>query len=162
MVEFFSKSSEPNRDDARMRNILRENRSTIVRLADQFSQGAYSASRAPREAPKAEGLIIHTGTRTPVADIPEPYAKVSLNGRVLVVDGASGRQLDHLGNVLRVVGESHFRLATSANGFFDPIDDDKAEALASLDGCRIDADFPESAFLAEIETRLGIKPTTND
>ncbi len=162
MVEFFSKSSEPNRDDARMRQILRDNRSTIVRLADQFSQGAYSASRAPREAPKAEGLIIHTGTRTPVADVPEPYAKVSLNGRVLVVDGASGRQLDHLGNVIRIAGENRFRLATRANGFFDPLADDKAEALADLDGCRIDAGFQEAAFLAEIEKRLGIKPTTDD
>ncbi len=158
MVEFFSKSSEPNRDDARMRQVLRENRSTIVRLADQFSHGAYSASLKPREAPKAEGLIIHTGVSTATVDVPEPYAKVSLNGRVLVVDRASARQLAHLGDVRRSGGESRFRLATRANGFFSPVAEETAAALADLDGCRIDAACPEAAFLAEVEKRLGIRP----
>lgn len=156
MTEFFSKSSEPSRHDARIREVLQRNRSTIVRLADQFSQGAYSASRKPREEPKPEGLIIHTGAGSRRTEVPEPYVKLAINGRVLVVDGASARQMLHLGDVRRAGGESRFRLATRDNGFFSPVDADVSDALADLDGRVIGGAFPEPMFLAEIARRLGL------
>ncbi|SON57425.1 hypothetical protein HDIA_3884 [Hartmannibacter diazotrophicus] len=155
MVEFFSKSSEPRREDAHMRRVLEQNRSTITRLADQFSNGAYSASKQPREEPKAEGLIIHALSGPVRSDVAEPHVRVSVNGRVIVMDLSSGRQLHHLGEIRRIDGERRFRLATRENGFFSPVDGDISGALADLDDCRITPDFPEPRFVEEIGQRLG-------
>ncbi|TIX76165.1 MAG: hypothetical protein E5V21_21115, partial [Mesorhizobium sp.] len=57
----ISKRDGPRREDVQVKRLIEQNRSTIVRLADQISGGGYSASRKPRQQPKAEGLIIHVG-----------------------------------------------------------------------------------------------------
>ncbi|WAP67551.1 hypothetical protein [Jiella pelagia] len=160
MVEIFSKSQEPRREDARIRNVLQQNRATIVRLADQFSQGRYSASKKPREEPKPQGLIIHVGSGSPTPDVVQPHVRVSVNGRVIVMDMSSGRQLHHLGDVRRVGGIERFRLATRENGYFSPVDTEIAACLADLDGRALDAGFAEAALSSEISARLESPPAS--
>ena len=154
MVEIFSKSQEPRREDARLRQVLQQNRQTIVGLADQFSQGRYSASQKPRKEPELQGLVIHVGSGTAKPDVVQPHVRVSVNGRVIVMDTGSGRQLHHLGDVRRVGDGDRFRLATRENGYFSPVDTEIAAVLADLDGRALDAGFPEAALAAEIGTRL--------
>lgn len=154
MVEIFSKRDEPGREEAHFRKVLQRNRSTIVRLADQLSQGAYSASKKPKTAPDPEGLIIHVGSGSPKPDVARPYIRVSHNGRVIVMDLNSGRQLEHLGELRRFAGDLCFVLATRENGFFSPLQDDVVDRLADLDGIRIDANFTEEQLCGTLGERL--------
>ncbi|MEW5421115.1 hypothetical protein [Amorphus sp. 3PC139-8] len=154
MVEIFSKRNEPGRDEARFRKVVQENRSTIVRLADQLSQGAYSASKRPKPAPQPEGLIIHVGAGPAKPDIVDPHVRVSHNSRVILMDLTSGRQLEHLGELRRFGDALCFVLATRENGFFSPLDDDIVGRLADLDGIYIDTDFPEERLCATLVDRL--------
>jgi len=154
MVEIFSKRDGPGREEAHFRKVLQENRSTIVRLADQLSQGGYSASKKPKAMPEAEGLIIHVGSGTPKPEVPKPYVRVSHNGRVIVMDLNSGRQLEFLGELRRYAGGISFILATYENGFFSPLADNVADVLFDLDGMRIDADFTETQLCEALAERL--------
>ncbi|TIT31105.1 MAG: hypothetical protein E5W78_13350, partial [Mesorhizobium sp.] len=96
MVEIISKRDGPRREDLQVKRLIEQNRSTIVRLADQISGGGYSASRKPRQQPKTKGLIIHVGGSTaPVAEA-RPSIQVTMNGRVISKDQNTGRQLHHI------------------------------------------------------------------
>lgn len=160
MVEIFSKRNEPGRDEARFRKVVQENRSTIVRLADQLSQGAYSASKKPKPTPQPEGLIIHVGSAPAKPDVVEPHVRVSHNSRVILMDLASGRQLEHLGELRRFGDALCFVLATRENGFFSPLDDEIVERIGDLDGIYIDADFPEEKLCTALVDRLLANPET--
>jgi hypothetical protein len=155
MVEIISKRGGALPADERLRALLNQNRSTIVRLADQLSQGRYSDSKLPKAAPSPQGLIIHVGNRTAAAAEPRPRVRASLNGRVIVVDDNSGRQLHHLGEIRRRGGEITFLLATKQNGFIAPAPDDLVAALDDLDRARLAPDGGEEALIEEIATRLG-------
>lgn len=156
MVEIISKRDGPRREDAQLKRLIEQNRATITRLADQFSSGAYSASKAPREAPKAKGLIFHHFTGRTSTSEPDPRVRISLNGRVIVVDQSSGKQLHHIGEIRRQAGIEVFVLATSANGFFSPVNSAIAEALGKLDGTEIGAACSEEQLAATIGERLGL------
>ena len=117
MVEIISKRDGPRREDMQVKRLIEQNRSTIVRLADQISGGGYSASRKPRQQPKAEGLIIHVGGSAASAEA-SPSIRVTMNGRVISKDQNTGRQLHHIGDVRDRNGEQIFVLATKQNGFF--------------------------------------------
>ena len=155
MVEIISKRDGPRREDVQVKRLVEQNRATITRLADQISSGGYSASKAPREAPKAQGLIFHHVTAGSPAAEADPHVRVSLNGRVIVVDKTSGRQLHHIGEMRSRNGADVFVLATRANGFFSPLDDVIAEALSELDGMAIAGDGGEEQLAATIGARLG-------
>ncbi|MER8753177.1 hypothetical protein NKH57_28775 [Mesorhizobium sp. M1050] len=156
MVEIFSKRDGPRREDVQVKKLIEQNRSTIVRLADQISGGGYSASRKPRQQPKAEGLIIHVGGSTaPVAEA-KPSIQVTMNGRVISKDQNSGRQLHHIGDVRNRGGDQIFVLATKQNGFFSPVDESIAAALAELDGAHLAATYTEEQLAADIVAKLGI------
>jgi hypothetical protein len=157
MVSIISKREGPRREDVQLKRLIEQNRSTIVRLADQISGGGYSASRAPRQAPEAEGLIVHVGGGSPTATEPTPSIRVSLNGRVIAVDQNSGRQLHHIGDIRDRGGAQVFVLATKANGFFAPVDNTVAEALLELDGVRLGSTFSEEQLAADIGGKLGIE-----
>ncbi|TVQ53455.1 MAG: hypothetical protein EA355_13350 [Rhodobacteraceae bacterium] len=158
MVEILSRRDGPRREDAAARHAIKSNWGTIEKLADQISQGGYSASkRAARsaDAPRAEGKVIcDMGAPRPAAE-PAPYVRVSPNRRVVVVDYETGRQMHHLGEIRRRDGEWRFTLATRANGFFAPVDTDVAGKLAALDGAALGADRDEAALAAEIASLLG-------
>lgn len=158
MVEIISKNNEPRAEDVRARNLIRQNSETITKLADQLSGGVYSANRRPKEEPRPDGLIIHVGSGTPVADEVRPHVRVSINGRVIAVDLNSGRQLHHIGQVFHRNGRDVFVVATKANGFFDPVETTIAKAVEDLDGKEIDpANFSEEHLAIEIASRLGVR-----
>ena len=156
MVEIISKRDGPRREDVQVKRLIEQNRSTIVRLADQISGGGYSASRQPRQQPKAEGLIIHVGGSAATAAEASPSIRVAMNGRVISKDQNTGRQLHHIGDVRTRNGEQIFVLATKQNGFFSPVDETIAEALANLDGSRLTATYTEEQLAADIGAKLGI------
>ena len=156
MVEIISKRDGLRREDVQLKRLIEQNRSTIVRLADQISGGGYTASKTPRQAPKAEGLMIHVGGSSSTAEEPNPQIRVTLNGRVIAVDQNTGRQLHHIGAIRYRGGEQVFVLATKENGFFSPVDDAVAEALVELDGTRLDTAHTEEQLAADIGVRLGI------
>lgn len=156
MVEIISKRDGPRREDVQVKRLIEQNRSTIVRLADQISGGGYSASRQPRQQPKAEGLMIHVGgSATPVAEA-KPSIQVTMNGRVISKDQNTGRQLHHVGDVRSRNGDQIFVLATKQNGFFSPVDETIAKALAGLDGSRLTSTYTEEQLSADIGAKLGI------
>jgi hypothetical protein len=165
MVEFFSKSNEPRREDAHLRKVLQDNRATIVGLADQFSRGAYSASRRARaegaqpQTSPAAGPSVHALSPPAAEAVPRPHVRISANGRVVVMDLGSGRQLHHLGDLRRSGGEERFRLATRENGFFSPLDADVAAGLADLDGRLVGGRQAEADLKTAIAERLAIEPT---
>lgn len=162
MVEIISKREGPRREDARVRRIIDANRTTITRLADQLTQGGYSArKKATREAavaPQPEGKIIrHFGAYgvEKSGEDADLRVKVSVNGRVIVYDGDTGRQERLLGEIRRLDGLRYFALATKANDFVSALPPDLVEPLEELDGQIIDAACPEELLSAEIAKRLG-------
>lgn len=156
MVDIISKRDGSRREDVPIKQFISQNSALITRLADQFSGGTYSASKKPKAAPQAEGLIIHVGSSPKTADDVRPTVRVSRNGRVIVVDSNSSRQLHHIGDLRRRDGVDVFVLATRENGFIAPVDPDIAEALSEIDGTRLDATLNEDLLAADIGTRLGI------
>ncbi|TIU95256.1 MAG: hypothetical protein E5W09_21285 [Mesorhizobium sp.] len=156
MVEIISKRDGPRREDVQVKRLIEQNRSTIIRLADQISGGGYSASRKPRQQPKAEGLIIHVGGSAAHVAEAKPSIHVTMNGRVISKDQNTGRQLHHIGDIRNRGGDQTFVLATKQNGFFSPVDEIIAEALADLDGSRLASTYTEEQLAADIGAKLGI------
>jgi len=156
MVEIISKRDGSRREDAAIKRLIEQNRATITRLADHISGGGYSAGKAAKPKPEAKGLIIHAGGSTrPAADV-NLRVRISLNGRVIAVDENSGRQLHHIGDIRRRDGNDVFVLATKANQYFSPVDEDIAAALADLDGRRLAPGHGEEQLAADIGNRLGM------
>ncbi|MDU9004463.1 hypothetical protein [Sedimentitalea todarodis] len=160
MVDIFSKKDGPRREDVAAKRLISENRTTIHRLADQFSGGEFSRSRTAmakaKEEPKADGLSIHImgGPSSPTP--PEPAVRVSLNGRVIVVDANAGKQMQFLGQMRVKNGQKFFALATKENGFVSPVDDDVEHLLADLNGIVIESDDIENKFVGVIKDRLNL------
>lgn len=155
MVNLFSRRDGPRPEDARIKNILRENSATITRLADHLSLGAYSQSKKPRPKPRAKGLIFHYGLAQGASE-PLPRVRTSLNGRLLVVDDNSGRQMHHLGDLRRRGDKTIVVLATAANGYGAPVEERLAAALADFDGRALGVDYGEDRLTADVAEALGI------
>jgi hypothetical protein len=79
-----------------------------------------------------------------------------MNGRVISKDQNTGRQLHHIGDIRYRGGDEVFVLATKQNGFFAPVDETVAEALADLDGSRLAANYTEEQLAFDIGAKLGI------
>lgn len=161
MVEIISKRDGPRREDERARHLINQNRTTITRLADQLTQGGYSAGKAARAAgpvaPEPEGKIIrHFGAYgSGKPEDGDVRVKVSVNNRVIVYDGDTGRQLRLLGEI-RWQGETrYFALATKDNGFLSGLPPNVLDPIEELDGQIIDKACPEDLLAAEIARRLG-------
>lgn len=146
--------SASRRDDVEAQQLIERNRATIDRLADHLSMGAFSASRRARQEPQAEGLIIHALGGPPAADQPLPYVRISPNDRVVLVDEATGRQLEFLGQVRRQDGARRFVLATKANGFFAELSAESAARLAALDGKVFQIGYGDEELVADIREML--------
>ncbi len=156
MVEIISRASGPGQQDVRLRKLLNENRGTITKIADHLTQGAYSAGRQSKQEPKPEGLSIHVvgGAARPREAVPR--VRISLNGRVVVYDADSGRQMHHLGDLRRRDGRDIFVLATAANGYFAPLEPEVAEALTALDGTPLADEDGEDRLAADVSRALGL------
>jgi hypothetical protein len=85
-----------------------------------------------------------------------------MNGRVIVVDFNSGRQLHHIGEIRGQGPTRRFILATRANRFFAPLEDDLADVLQDLDGAPTSDDAAEEELVQRIDARLGFSnPDSN-
>jgi len=160
MVDIISKRDGPRREDIAARRHLGNNWGTIEKLADQISGGAYSASRKPQaaqQAPAAATRTVHAVSSARVSAEPRPYIRISANDRVVVVDYETGRQMHFLGEIRRINGAPQFVLATSANHFFAPLEEDVAVHIADLDGVRLGEGLDEEQLARAIGERLDIE-----
>lgn len=157
-MDIFSKKSGPRAEDVRARQHLQRNWGTIEKLADTLSGGKYSADKAKRAAPppQPEGLIIVDQAAPRVADEPEPYLRISSNGRVVVADANSGVQVHFLGQLKRIDGAVRFLLASTENGFISPLAADLQIKIEDLAGRVINRDYPEEELARDLKSRLGI------
>ncbi|MEM7636140.1 MAG: hypothetical protein AAF299_16365 [Pseudomonadota bacterium] len=158
MVTIISKKDGPRREHADPRRFVSENHATIRALADHISGGAYSANQHKPEPPKPDGLVIHHfgAAAEPSVDHP-PYVRISLNGRVVVVDGETHKQQHHIGEVRRFEDRNEFLLATRENNFYAPLENEISGLLSDLDHQVIDGDFSEDDLVEKIGQALGLK-----
>jgi len=156
MVDIISKRDGPRREDVAARHLLKENRGTIHKMMDHLTGGQLQSQAQKPKAPEAEGLIIHTGRVIDQRDHERPYVRVSVNGRVVVADQETSRQLHFLGEIRGPRRARHFVLATEQNGFYARIEEELGRELADLDGRIIDRDFSEDDLAKVITERLGI------
>ncbi len=158
-MDIISKKSGPRAEDQQAKQHIQRNWGTIEKLADTLSGGKYSADKAKKAAPppQAQGLIIVDQARPRMPDVPEPYLRISMNGRVVVADTNSGMQMHFLGQIKRQNGEMRFTLATAENGFISPLEPEFQEKLADLADRVVNRAFSEDDLAAEIRQRLQIK-----
>ena len=158
MVTIISKKDSPRREHADPRRVLSENHATIRALADHISGGAYSANQHKPEPPKPDGLVIHHfgAAAAPSVDHP-PYVRISVNGRVVVVDGETHKQQHHIGEVRRFEDRNEFLLATVENNFYSPLEDEISGLLSDFDHQIIDEDFSEDVLVEKIGQALGLR-----
>lgn len=142
------------------KRLINENRSTITRLADQLSGGKYSARHQRPAPPQPDGLILHDMGGTTVTETEfEPYVRITMNGRVVLVDGGSNKQLHHLGELRDGPdgpGELQFVLATRDNGFFSPLDLEVSEKLVELDHVILTGSDADEELTTRINRCLGL------
>lgn len=155
MVTIISKSDRPRREDEAARKLLEANRPTINRLADHLTQGAWSARRA---APAEPPLIVPSSSRRAATSIdnPRPYVRVSPNGRVVVADLDSARQLAFLGEIRRRDGHDVFVLARAESGFAASLDEETVGQLAEFDGRVTDGRQGLQSLKDDIALKLGL------
>lgn len=156
----FSKHDGPRPEDARAKRLISENSGTIRRLADQISNGGFTRMRQEqaqrREGPKPEGLMIHDMKARPSVDEAQPYVRISLNGRAVLTDQVSGRQIQLLGEIRGGFMSQRFVLATKENGFLSPIDDDTHAALSELENIGLTGEFGEKELAERLRECLGL------
>lgn len=157
-MDIYSKRSGPRAEDQQARQHLQRNWGMIEKLADTLSSGKYSAEKARKAEPppKAEGLIIIDQARTRVADVPVPYLRISVNGRVVLADANSGVQLHFLGQLKRVNGVMRFQIATAENGFITPLSADLADKISDLADRTVNRAYTEDDLATDIKLRLEI------
>lgn len=157
MVDIISKRDGPRREDVAARRLLEGNRGTIHKMMDHLTGGQLQSQAQKPAAPEPEGLVIHTGRVIDSRDEARPYVRISVNGRVVVADQETSKQLHFLGEIRGPRRSQRFILATKENGFFALIEDELGKKLADLDGQAITRDFSEDELVDIIAERLGIK-----
>ena len=157
MVTIISKQDGPSKKEAELKHHLKQNRGTIEGMVTALKHGPMShlAQKPSVEAPQASGKSVFYKNTSSEGDA-KPYVRVSLNGRVVLVDYETGSQLHHLGDVRGKGAAAKFALATKANGFFAPVEPEIAEALAALDGRAVSDRNAEDAFKTAVTTALGL------
>ena len=157
-MDIFSRHCGPRAEDQQAKDHLRRNWGTIEKLADTLSGGKYSADKARKAAPppQAQGLIIVDQARPRLPDVPVPYLRISVNGRVVLADTRSGLQLHFLGQIKRVNGMATFVIATAENGFIAPLEPALCDKIADLAMRAINRSYSEDDLADDIRTRLQI------
>ena len=161
MVEIFSRGDGPRHQDVRLKALLDQNRATITKIADHLTLGRYSAGKAANaaapELPEKTSVDAVGGLKSGPAREARPAVRATVNGRVVVIDDNSGRQLHHLGEIRRRVGTVVFLLACAENGFSAPLPDEVLDRLADLDQALLAPDGGEDVLVGEIASRLGFE-----
>ncbi|WP_240672158.1 hypothetical protein [Tropicibacter alexandrii] len=162
-LDIFSKREGSRSEDVRARKLLSENAGTIRKLADQISNGGFTKMRQDqarrKEEPKPDGLLIYTMSAPKVTDDPDPHVRVSPNGRVVLFDRTSGRQIQLLGQILRTGGSRRFVLATEENGYLSPVSSELHALLAPYESREFGADFTEDDIARTFGICLGLVET---
>lgn len=156
MVHIISKHDGPHREEVAAKDFIQKNRTKINALANHLTGGRWQELRnpAPPPQPQPSGKLWYTPPSRPREA--EPYVRISLNGRVVIADLASGRQIQFIGE-LRGKGPSrHFALATRENGIFEPLDHGIYEVLADLEGVIVPDEACEERLERIIASRLGL------
>ncbi len=158
MVTIISKQEGPSKREAELKHTLKENRATIEGMAGALKRGpmAHLAPQPSVQAPAASGTTSVFYRKTSSEGEAKPYVRVSMNGRVVLVDYETGNQLHHLGDVRGKGAAARFALATKANGFYAAVDDEIGTALTSLDGRTIPDRVAEETFKADVSAALGL------
>ena len=157
-MDIHSRLNSQRPEDKRAQDHVRRNWGTIEKLADTLSGGKYSADKAKKATPppQAQGLIIVDQARPQLPDVPAPYLRISMNGRVVLADNNSGIQLHFLGQIKRVNGAARFVVATAENGFITPLADEIFAKIADLANSVINQSYSEDNLADDIKTRLEI------
>lgn len=156
-MDIITKRDGPRREDIEAKRHIQRNWGTIERLSDQFSGGAYSASKIKKMPPQASGLILSDlGAGKSVADEPRPYLRITPNGRVALLDLNTGLQMQVIGQITRKNGQNVFLLATKENGFISPIDPDLYGLVSALNGVQIDKEFSEEKLSERLKDLLSL------
>jgi hypothetical protein len=146
MVHILSRQDGPRKEDAAMKRILTENRGTIDQIKRAITGGG--ARTRIIETPSPEVTRAYGTRRSAAEKSVTPYIRLSPNGRVVVADFESGRQLHHVGDL---------RGPRQALRYFAPLDAAVAERLAALDGTVVTDANTEDGLKREIAARLGIE-----
>ena len=154
MIEIISKPNGPRKEDAAAKHFLRENSGTIMKIANQLSGGRLR--ERPLAHPKEGSPTARRTRATPSrSEEARPYTSVSLNGRVVVVDFHTGRQLHHIGEIRGHGAGRRFLLATTDNGFFSPLEPELQKLLLDLDKCPTADEAAQDDLAKKINARLG-------
>ena len=156
MVYIISKRDGPHREEVAAKDFIQKNRTTIDALANHLTAGRWQELRDPTPPPQPQpsGKLWSTPQARPTEA--EPYVRISLNGRVVIADLASGRQLHFVGE-LRGRGQSRYlALATRENGIFEPMDEGMYKVLADLEGVIVPDETTEQRLEQTIAGRLGL------
>lgn len=160
MVDIISKKDGPRKEDVALKKFLRENNKTITGLADRLTMGGYSNSKKAASQPQAPSpsndkkyfiLSPHDN-----AGPPEPYVRISINGRVVIVDDRTSKQMAFLGEIRRTDQGRIFMLATRENKFFSPADEELTTQLEELDHIEMNDDQTEEWLKQQLSDKLGI------
>ena len=154
MVDIISKRDGPRREDVAARRLLQENRGTIHKMMDHLTAGRLKDQAAKPAVPEPKGLIIHAGRTIDSREVSRPYVRISVNGRVVVADQETSKQLHFLGEIRGPRRSQRFVLATKENGFFAVVEDALEDSLVDLDGRALTSDFSEDDLINTITERL--------
>ena len=158
MVTIISKQEGPSRKEAELKHSLRQNRATIEGMAGALKRGPMAHLAKPEtpqvQAPASTKTVIYRKTSS--EGEARPYVRVSMNGRVVLVDYETGNQLHHIGDVRGKREAAKFALATKENGFFAPVADEIRDALKGLDGTLMPDRDAEEKFKTDVATALGL------
>ena len=157
MVTIISKQEGPSKKEAELKHTLKQNRGTIEGMVSALKHGpmAHLAQTPKVESPQSSGKSVFYKNTSSEGDA-RPYVRVSMNGRVVLVDYETGSQLHHLGDVRGKGAAAKFALATKANGFFAPLEPEIAEVLMDIDGRAMPDREAEEAFKTDVGAALGL------
>jgi len=160
MIDIISKSDGPRKEDVRAKKLIKENQHVIRGLADRLTQGQYSASQAAKNAPPKPEFQ----SSTHMVNIPEstvkppvPYVRISMNGRVVIVDQETNKQLHYVGEIRNQHGGEVFLLASKKNGFFSQADEDLLAHLDEFDHSKLTQDYTEEMLKHDLSKKLGFE-----
>jgi hypothetical protein len=163
VVDIISKRDGPRREDVAAKRVLHENRGTIHKMMDHLTGGQLSSGRQkPAPDPDPKRLIIHAGRASDARGTARPYVRISINGRVVVADRETSRQLHFLGEIRGPRRQQRFVLATRENGFYALVEDELKDRIADLDGRDVANDFSEDDLIDTLTDRLGFKRDPTD
>lgn len=156
MVTIISKQDGPRKGEAELKHTIQQNRGTIDALARTLSGNIGGRSAQQTVAKPQASTTTHSYRKTSSEGEAKPYVRVSLNGRVVIVDFETGNQIHHLGEVRGKGEAARFRLATKENGFYAPLDADICDHLRDIDGVAVTDGAAEDKLKKDIEERLGL------